>query len=167
MKKTLFCFILLIIPLTILQAGNETGTTNSKDNELLQSLPIERDILSYLGLDLKAIFIILGVPQEIFSYRGDKEEYDDVVFYYDNHLYLFWFQNRVWVIRVDERFTESFLGIHMGMPKKEVINIINRPYKELEDSLIFFLKDQGYPVRLRLFFENESLTDAYLFRGDF
>lgn len=167
MKITLFCLMLIIFPLMALKAGNENSSDNSQEKELLPALPLECDILSYIGLDLKAAFSLLGAPQEIFSYRGEKEEYDDIVFFYDNHLYLFWFQNRVWVVRVDKDYSESFLGINMGMSKSEIINIINRPYKEIDDSLVFFLKDQGYPVRLRLFFEKECLTDVYLFRGDF
>jgi hypothetical protein len=90
-----------------------------------------------------------------------------VVFYYKNHVYLFWYQNRVWVVRFDERYKQRFLGLEMGMSRERVLEILDRAFTEAEDSLVFYLPDRGYPVRLRLFFTADALSDAYLYRGDF
>ena len=110
---------------------------------------------------------ILGVPFEIFPLRGENDAQDDVVFYYKNHIYLFWFRNRVWQVRLDQRYEEEFLGISMGLTKEKIIEIIDCPYQMLDDSVIFSMPDKGYPVRLRLFFNSNKLKDAYLYRGDF
>lgn len=39
--------------------------------------------------------------------------------------------------------------------------------EKLNDSLVYSLRDQGIPVRLRLFIEDDQLKDLYLYRGDY
>jgi hypothetical protein len=124
-------------------------------------------IQAWLGLDLDAVYKKFGVPQEVFSYRADPAAADNVVFYYKNHIYLFWYENRVWVVRFDERYEQEFLGLKMGMSREDVLDILGGTFTESADSLIFYLPDRGYPVRLRLFFKVDVLFDAYLYRGDF
>ena len=123
--------------------------------------------LNWLGMDLQTVYKEFGAPQEVFCYRADISKDDNVVFYYKEHIYLFWFENRVWVVRFDERFKHEFLGIKMGMPRERILEILGDKFKEMDDSLIFYLPDQGFPVRLRLFFKENMLCDAYVYRGDY
>jgi hypothetical protein len=53
------------------------------------------------------------------------------------------------------------------MSRENVLQVLGRAFTEAEDSLVFYLPDRGYPVRLRLFFKGDVLSDAYLYRGDF
>jgi hypothetical protein len=92
-----------------------------------------------------------------------------VVFFYPGHLYLFWYQDRVWQARVDEHHGGGFLaarGLAMGARREEVLGLLGPPMRELGDSLVYHLEDRGYPVRLRLYFREGLLADAYCYRGD-
>jgi hypothetical protein len=124
------------------------------------------DMEKWLGMDLETAFKRFGTPQEVFSYRSAAAA-DNVVFFYKNHFYLFWYENRVWVIRFDERYEGEFLGLTIGMSRENVLQVLGRAFTQAEDSLVFYLPDRGYPVRLRLFFKGDVLSDAYLYRGDF
>ena len=122
---------------------------------------------------------------------------DDVVFYYDDHFYLFWYRDRVWQVRFDHRYQGAFLGVRMGTDMDEVIRSIGKPYRRVpearsgnggaspterseaernEISLVFFLPDSsltpaavrgGFPLRLRAIFHAGRLVDLYLYRGDY
>jgi hypothetical protein len=54
----------------------------------------------------------------------------------------------------------------MGAGRGEVLAVLGAPMKELPESLVYQLEDRGYPVRLRLYFEEDHLVDAYCYRGD-
>jgi hypothetical protein len=123
--------------------------------------------ISLLGMELAEAFSTFGPPAEVFVQRGEQPWHDDVVFYYDRHLYLFWFQNRVWQLRVDRRYRDRFMGLRMGQVRSEVEQILGTPIARLEDSLIYQITDVGYPIRLRVVFEKTALIDAYLYRADF
>ena len=69
----------------------------------------ELDIPSLIGMDLASAIEGLGAPQEAYAIRGEELWQDDVVFYYEQHLYLFWFRNRIWQVRLDSRYAETVL----------------------------------------------------------
>jgi hypothetical protein len=124
-------------------------------------------ICKIIGMNLQEAYNEFGPPDEIFPLRGEEEWHDDVVFYYNNNMYLFWYQNRVWQVRYDERYSEEFLGLKMGMTKEDVITKMGDPFSIVNNSLIYNLMDRGYPIRLRIFFDNNKLNDAYIYRADF
>lgn len=127
-----------------------------------------------LGLTPSEVFNKIGAPSIIYPLRADVQWQDDVVFYYDSHLYIFFFDNRVWQIRIDNRSWENFLAIFPGMDKTSIRKILGNPYHS-EDNEDIFLNpagitrlNKGFPIRLRLIYdENSKLYDAYLYRGDF
>ena len=127
----------------------------------------QEDISRYIGMEPGEAIAALGAPAEIFPLRGDAAGEDDVVFYYPRHLYLFWFGNHVWQVRLDRRYEGEILGLKMGARRQEVLALLGSPLAEPEDTLIFQLTDRGYPVRLRLFFSTDGLNDVYCDRGDF
>jgi len=130
--------------------------------------PGSRDLPDLLGLTLQGAFSGFGVPEEIFPLRGSAAWQDDVVFYYPDHSYLFWYQDRVWQVRVDRRYALPVLGgVTMGSSTADVEGILGTPFHTGTNSLVFILPDRGYPVRARLFFTDDKLVDLYVYRGDF
>mgnify|MGYP000125133084 CR=1 FL=1 len=124
------------------------------------------DLASLIGLTPAEALERLGAPAELLAARGPEPWQDDVVFYYPQHLYLFWYQNRVWQARVDARYQGKVLTVGMGSGRTEVRAALGEPLKEFPDSWVYQLEDRGYPVRLRLYFEEDRLVDAYCYRGD-
>ena len=120
-----------------------------------------------VGMELEKAYKELGAPAEVFTVRGEEEWQDDVVFYYDSHFYLFWFENRVWQVRVDNRYPGDFFKLKMGNSEAEVIAGLGVPFKRVGTSLFYNLQDRAYPLRLRLSFDNGLLVDAYCYRSDF
>ena len=149
-------------------------------------VPTGLDLPGLVGLTLPEALQRLGPPGEMFAARGEEGWQDDVVFYYPSHLYLFWYQNRVWQARVDSRYSGGFLAkgaasagtpaggaeagtqaaLSMGWSREQVLSVLGPPMREIDGSLVYHLEDRGYPVRLRLYFREGQLADAYCFRGD-
>jgi hypothetical protein len=127
------------------------------------------DLPALVGLTLAQASRLYGSPEQVFCARGQESWQDDVVFYYPGHLYLFWYQDRVWQARVDEHHEGGFLAsraLAMGERREEVLAALGPPMRELGDALVYHLEDRGYPVRLRLYFREGLLADAYCYRGD-
>jgi hypothetical protein len=125
------------------------------------------DIAGYLGFTLSEAVQTFGPPEEVFVYRGEEEWQDNVVFYFQKHLYLFWFENRVWQVRLDERYEGEIAGFSMGTRKEDITAALGEPFFEDNESCLYALPDMGVPVRMRLFFEEGRLSDLYIFRADF
>ena len=121
-----------------------------------------------LGMELKSVLATFGLPQNMFTFRGSEEGRDDVVFYYPDHMYLFWFKDRVWQVRFDRRANVVFHGISLGMTRSEVEAVVKeRPLVEQGDSLYFDLETDSFPVRVRVAFGGSTVTDLYVYRSDF
>ncbi len=125
------------------------------------------NVAGVIGLDLQRAHEQFGVPDEVFVVRGAEDWQDDVVFYYDRYLYLFWYENQIWQVRLDDRYDGSFFNLSMGLSRAEVLQVLGKPLSETEDTLIYHREDPGYPLRMRFFFEESVLNDAYFYRGDF
>jgi hypothetical protein len=141
--------------------------------EVLQEKPIQReiiedwDILSFLGMEPEEAVETLGAPWQVYPYRGKEDWQDNVIFFYSNRLYLFWYNNRVWQVRLDKEYSGSVFDFSMGAEREKILELLGKPFAEDELSIIYFLPDQGYPVKMRLFFKDNCLSDFYLYRGDF
>jgi hypothetical protein len=125
------------------------------------------DPTQFIGLDLKSALDALGAPQAVFSFRGQVEAQDNVVFFYRDFLYLFWYRNRVWQVRCDRRFARPLFGVAMGMPREVIERSSPRQFISKGDSLFFDLEEAKYPLRVRLVFSNDALSDIYIYRSDF
>jgi hypothetical protein len=124
------------------------------------------DLPALIGLTLEEAYERLGVPARVYALRGDEQQQDDVVFYYSDHLYLFWFQDRVWQARADGRFRGTVFSLPMGVSRRQVIESMGQPILEFEESLVFHVEDRGYPIQARFYFESDRMSDVYCFRGD-
>lgn len=125
------------------------------------------DPARFLGMDVTAAVAALGLPHDLFTFRGSDEKRDNVVFYYPDSLYLFWFRNRVWQVRFDRRYTAPVLGISLGMSRDEIERSYARKLVPSGDSLYFDLDPESYPVRVRLVFDAGILVDLYIYRSDY
>lgn len=128
---------------------------------------VDWDFLSFLGMEPEAVIETLGPPERIYPFRGSEDWQDNVIFFYSRRIYLFWYNNRVWQVRLDGEYTGSVFDFQMGDGKDKVIETLGEPYVSDDRSLIYYLPDQGYPVKMRLFFQENVLSDFYLYRGDF
>ncbi|MBN2617524.1 MAG: hypothetical protein JXR64_04355 [Spirochaetales bacterium] len=122
---------------------------------------------NYIGFTPKEIVNQFGSPDFVYTLRGSRPEEDDVVFFYDSRLYIYFNQNRVWQLRVDEQTPFEINGIKMGDSKEKVSSILGEIYEEKEDSLVFKRPDAGYPVYIKLFFSGAGVNDIYMYRGDY
>jgi len=120
-----------------------------------------------IGLTLNEAFSKFGNPAEVFPIRGESEETDNVVFYYNSHLYLFWYKNRVWQIRADNRFEGKLCGISPQMTFKKVKEILGRPFASDEGSYVFLYTEADYTVKIRVFISDQKVEDIYVYRGDY
>jgi hypothetical protein len=125
------------------------------------------DPTALIGMELKSAFDTFGPPDEVFPYRGAEDWQDNVVFFYSNYTYLFWFKNRVWQVRCDRRFGGALLGLIMGLDRESVKNRLDRSIREQGDSFYFDMDEGKYPLRVRLVFNAGSLSDVYVYRSDF
>jgi len=144
-----------------------------------QSLPVkdvpesledidEKTLSEYLGLFPRQIIEQYGAPDEVFSVRGDSENEDNAVFYYFNsHRYFFFFKNRVWQIRYDKRYADTFYAkLSMGMSSEKAVEILGEPLQETDKYMLFRTPFSEYPVRIILYFGDEGMEDFYYYRSD-
>ncbi|MGL1893270.1 MAG: hypothetical protein OCD02_16665 [Spirochaetaceae bacterium] len=124
-------------------------------------------IEDHLGITPEIAINILGSPEFCYTERGETPKEDDVVFFYKNRIYLYFNNNRVWQVRVDNKYSEPIGDIEIGNTKKQVIETLGEPIKVIENSIIYKLPDQGFHRYLRLYFSNDILDDIYLYRGDY
>ena len=125
------------------------------------------DPMRFIGMDPENAFGAIGAPREVFPLRGGETAEDNVVFFYPDFMYLFWYDNRVWQVRCDRRFASSVLGFSLGMDRKTVEGKSQRSLSPLGDSLYFSIDTGQYPLRVRLVFVNEALSDIYVYRSDY
>lgn len=125
------------------------------------------DPYEILGQRPAESFDLLGSPAEVYTYRNARPEEDNVVFYFKNHIYLFFFQNRVWQVRADFRFEGNIYGLTMGSGIEKAEEILGPPFSIVENSRIYSLPYKAYPVRARLIFKDNILTDLYIYRSDY
>lgn len=157
MRGKILCVLALVC------AASLPGQANDRS----ASREAVRDYAGLLGLDLVRAFERFGVPAEVSAVRGEEAWQDDVVFRYETGLSLFWYRGRVWQVRFEAGFGGSFTGFSMGARRHLVTAALGEPLHAADDWVLYQFAGDGYPLRLRLFFGEAGLEDAYLYRGDF
>ena len=167
-----FCLVFFVQETFAENAPVDSGTAGeSGEFSVPIPAPAVLDVVSpvsFLGMQLLDAYKTLGVPDTVFSMRGEEAWQDDVVFFYrEPRVYLFWFRDRVWQLRFDEKSQSIPLGLYMGMSERELPAALGKPVAEEAGSRIFSIPSPSYPIRVRLFFTNGALSDLYIYRGDF
>ena len=150
----------LLLPLAFLAAaGSVFGEDAGK-------LPRAVDFSAMLGWTPEEAFAWLGSPESLFPFRDEAGD-DCVVFYFSDHTYLFWYDDRVWQVRADRRWEGTVDGVAMGMTKEAVEGLWGPPVNGFDAQPTWTLPDRGYPVRIRLYFDDSGLlSDLYVYRSD-
>jgi hypothetical protein len=154
----------VLLPVLALCAGGSVFAA-----ETIRGSPRVEDFdpLPLIGMDPAAALAAFGPPREIFPLRGAGQAEDDVVFFYDQYLYMFWFRSRVWQVRFDRRFDRRVLGLTIGMSRTEAAQACPATLLPSGDSLYFDVPGCACPVRVRLVFESDALADIYVYRSDY
>lgn len=122
---------------------------------------------SMLGLTPPEVIDRLGSPVRVYVASSEVAELETVVFFYDDYRYVYFHDNRVWQIRVDERSDLEVLGISAGTSRRDVLLELGPAVHEDDESAVFELEDRGFPVRARFFFRDDSVVDSYVYRADY
>ena len=119
-----------------------------------------------IGMDPAAAFEVLGAPAGIFTQRGAVQNEDDVVFFYPDFRYVFWFGNRIWQVSYDRRYAGAVLGFSIGMGRAEAEAAAPGRLRESEGSLYLSVDTGRFPLRVRLAMADGRITDIYVYRSD-
>ena len=129
--------------------------------------PLAEDFTDHLGWTFDKVLEKYGSPMNIFVQRGQSPDLDTVVFYYTGHLYLFWFNDRVWQVRVDEHWEGEVDAVRMGMDRSEIERLWGSPLNPEDENPTWTLPQKGFPSRIQLFFNSgKRLIDLYVYRSD-
>ena len=132
-----------------------------------QRLPLASFFTDHLGWEFSHAIENYGNPVNIFVKRGESADLDTVVFYYSEHLYLYWFHNRVWQIRADERWEGEIDAVRMGMTRKEIERLWGSPINSRDENPTWTLPRRSHPSRIQLYFDGQNrLIDLYVYRSD-
>ncbi len=129
--------------------------------------PTILDPETLLGLTLEESFKRFGPPHQVGVVRGSEPWQDDVLFIYPQGVSLFWFQDRVWQVRLSAPFPGKVRGIQIGDSRDQVSEILGPPYYAERDWILYHFEGASYPIRLRIFFREGWVEDLYVYRGDF
>ena len=161
MKK--FLFVLIFIFSLEANSEEEKKPEESKKENFLENPS------KIIGMNLNDAFKEFGVPDEVFSIRGDTKSFDDVVFFYENYyLYLFWYRNKVFQVSFDFRYKNEILGFKMGESIASAKKKIKKKLAfESEKELVFDLDFESFLKRVKIIFEKNKMTEIYIYRGDY
>jgi hypothetical protein len=130
--------------------------------------PFVSDYAGSLGMTISQAMEEFGSPDHMYVYQGDEDEYGSVVFHYGNSISLFWIDDRVWQLRLDDQFTGLEPPGFMGQTMERILEGWGEPRFRDDTLLIYDIPEPNYPVRCALYFdENKELFDLYIFRGDY
>ena len=138
-----------------------------------------------LGASPDEVIAQLDAPAAVYVSSSRVADVDAVVFFYADYRYVYFHENRVWQVRLDERSEHGFEGFAVregdgqegqeerpvvipGDSRSQLFDAFGSPVFEDGESLVFELEDDGYPLRLRAFVDDEeTIVDLYLYRADF
>jgi hypothetical protein len=103
-----------------------------------------------------------GIPKSVYALRGLEEWQDDVVFSYaQGDFYVY--KDRVWQLGLNEAY-----DIKIGDPRGRVLLLLGERSRNFEDHCLFPLPSRGWPLELRINFDNtETVSALFVYRPDF
>lgn len=126
------------------------------------------DYASYLGMTIDQVQDKFGSPSQMFVYQGEEDRNGSVVFYFQDSFYLFWADDRVWQLRMDDRFADPEQVSLKGQSRQLILAEWGEPLLQNDSMILYDLPDADFPIRCALYFsEADTLIDLYLFRSDY
>lgn len=165
--KTLIVGIILFSNYSSLPVFGEGAFTGARVKEQIEAFENGPTGERIIGFTLRDCYEVLGIPDEVTVMRGEAVEKDVVVFFYEESLYLYWYDNRVWQVRYDERFSGDFRGIRIGMTRSEVLRTLAEPMIREWNLYVYSIDDRGFPIHMAVYFERSRVIDIYVYRADF
>ncbi|MBF9014397.1 MULTISPECIES: hypothetical protein [unclassified Oceanispirochaeta] len=146
----------------------EPLSDNSVDSDASETVAAELNTLAeHLGRSLEDVIARDGLPDEMYTVRGPSDGQDSVVFFYKNRISMFWAESHVWQIRADREYLSDQYILQMGMSRDEVISVLGKADLDKGEYYIYTLPQRGYPVSCALYFEEDKLSDLYVYRSDY
>jgi hypothetical protein len=155
--------MVLVFPGILLGLLPGATLTLSADPSLFISIEPEE----LLGLSLQEAFQRFGSPIQVGVVRGAEPWQDDVVFIYPEGVSFFWFQDRIWQVRLVAPYPGKVRGIQIGDAREQVREVLGTPYFAEEEWFLYHFVGSSFPIRIRIFFRQGTVEDIYLYRGDF
>jgi len=118
--------------------------------------------LSFVGMRLADLIDRFGTPGTVSTARGGEVWQDDVVFQYaEGDFYIF--KDRVWQVKL-----ASAAGVSLKDSKAVALLVLGNEVQDKGDHLLLPLPAEGWPLMLRVNFNNTGLVSAiYIYRPDF
>ncbi|MDC7232147.1 MAG: hypothetical protein PQJ58_02855 [Spirochaetales bacterium] len=151
-------------------SSDREGLTSPQDQVPSPSEQASRQLsalAAYLGLSVEEVIASEGYPDEMYTVRGPSEGQDSVVFFYSASLSLFWAESHVWQVRAFLDSLGDHRAISRNMTREEVLALLGEADLDRGDFYIYTLPQRGYPVSCALYFDNDRLSDLYVYRSDF
>lgn len=121
-----------------------------------------------LGMTPAEAIAEFGPPRSMYIQEAEEALFRDIVFFYPDYSYLYWFEDRVWQIRFDQRHLDPLLGLKMGDRQDAARQLLGEPIFEDAGELVYALDIRAFPARLRLLFDPlKGLHEIYIYRSDF
>lgn len=123
-----------------------------------------------VGREPAEVIDAFGAPVRIYTEPAVTQTDVFIVFLYDDYTYLYFFENEVWQLRVDERSQVSLYGVGIGDTIESVAFELGPPRWQSETmrSATFPIREHDYDLELRVFVDTGGrVHDIYLYRVDF
>lgn len=144
------------------QAAQGGGAKTASEPALLADDPAP-----LLGCTVADTISRFGAPDSVYAVRGPESWQDDVAFAYDSGFTFFLYGDRLWQLRLTPPYAGSIYGLFLGDASDKVLSSLGQPYERQADALVYRMPYKGYPVELKLVFDQDRLVDVYLYRADF
>lgn len=124
------------------------------------------EVLNLIGATAPEVIDRRGAPDELYCLRGDIPAEDEVVFHYPELYTLFFSNHRVRQIRFDRYSRIQIRGIGIGSLREEIRRAWGDPYYQEDLWEVYFVTGSIWPMRIRVFYEEDRAVDYYIYRGD-
>ena len=119
------------------------------------------EFLPLIGITLNELFERYGLPQYVYSDRGEEVWQDDVVFAYAGaDFYIF--KDRVWKISV-----KSAYGINVGDNKTIAQLVLGETVQDYGDYILYSFAPGVWPLAMRLNINAGKIAAMFIYRSDF
>jgi hypothetical protein len=119
------------------------------------------DPASLVGVSLRDLIAMFGVPQSVYATRGPNTWQDDVVFAYgDWEFYIY--RDRVWQISLKAAY-----GIKIGERREVIPLVLGNGVQVYEGFTLYTYSNRSWPVTIRFNVDQNGFVSAvFIYRAD-